>query len=237
MQPTLMLASRQRRALLGVHATLKRRAPRTTCIEIFSPAAFLLILVIGYSFSHVSHFDAAVYAVLKLDMLPLIQVVASAGLDLAVWSPFGFDASTARTRSIVSGRLEIFHGGRWGTVCDDYWGLLDATVACKQLGLTVRASGYEFDAHGDPFMLDDVACKGTEDVLAACSNPGWEKHDCRAHEAVGILCIAEPSQLAAAATLEDTPAREGALRLAELVIKDEDDPTVDCRPCGQVALC
>lgn len=32
------------------------------------------------------------------------------------------------------GRLEIFHSGIWGSVCDDIFGQPDATVACKQLG-------------------------------------------------------------------------------------------------------
>jgi deleted-in-malignant-brain-tumors protein 1 len=41
---------------------------------------------------------------------------------------------TVSDPSFSFGRLEIFINGVWGTICDDYFDLIDAYVACKQLG-------------------------------------------------------------------------------------------------------
>ena len=36
--------------------------------------------------------------------------------------------------SYTRGRLEVYYGGQWGTVCDDYWSSTNTRVACCQLG-------------------------------------------------------------------------------------------------------
>lgn len=40
-----------------------------------------------------------------------------------------------------AGRLEIYHNGEWGTVCENGFNQTDANVVCQQLGYD-RASRY-----------------------------------------------------------------------------------------------
>ncbi|XP_062448978.1 deleted in malignant brain tumors 1 protein-like isoform X5 [Rhea pennata] len=96
-----------------------------------------------------------------------------------------------------SGRVEVLHEQRWGSVCDDGWDLLDAEVVCWQLGcgaaLSAPGSAHFGQGYG-PFWLDRVHCTGREAALSECSAAPWGAHNCSRGQEASIVC-AEPPPL------------------------------------------
>ncbi|RMX54502.1 hypothetical protein pdam_00019992 [Pocillopora damicornis] len=99
----------------------------------------------------------------------------------------------------VYGRVEIYHNGIWGTVCDDDWDINDATVVCRMLGfkdawqalsfgvLMKEQNASEFYGTG-PIWLDNVNCLGNESSLIECGHNGWLAHNCDHEEDAGVIC-------------------------------------------------
>ncbi|XP_023967950.3 scavenger receptor cysteine-rich domain-containing group B protein-like [Chrysemys picta bellii] len=93
-----------------------------------------------------------------------------------------------------SGRLEVFHQGRWGTVCDDMWALPGAAVVCRELGCGDPLSaprGAFFGEGSGPIWLDNVRCQGNESALSRCLAAPWGVHDCQHAEDAGVVCTDE----------------------------------------------
>ncbi|NXO90570.1 C163A protein, partial [Certhia brachydactyla] len=92
-----------------------------------------------------------------------------------------------------AGRVEVKHGGEWGSVCvfENPWKGSLATVVCRQLGCgqVARASPYtQFGPGTGRIWLQPIFCNGTEDVLEECSHLGWGWHFCSHEQDVGVTC-------------------------------------------------
>ena len=68
------------------------------------------------------------------------------------------------------GRLEVYYGGQWGTVCSVFFTLANGYVACRQLGYTdvqTFMTGPSF-ATNQTIWLSNVICGGSESSLFQC---------------------------------------------------------------------
>jgi hypothetical protein len=109
------------------------------------------------------------------------------------------------------GRVEIYHDGQWGTVCDDFWDMNDARVVCRQLGFP---GALNFTLHGafghgsGPIWLDNVRCDPFEERLDRCSSLGWGVHNCDHHEDAGVICAPMPTTSTPSPPPTDPPSTE-----------------------------
>nr|XP_054759411.1 deleted in malignant brain tumors 1 protein-like [Lytechinus pictus] len=72
------------------------------------------------------------------------------------------------------GRVEVYHGGSWGTICS--WNVDAAHIACRELGYPLGALENTSVAGGDGrVLLDEVFCSGNESHVRDCDSLGWAK--------------------------------------------------------------
>ena len=109
-----------------------------------------------------------------------------------------------------AGRVEVYYGGEWGSICGHSWDLADANVICRQLGYAhaIRAityvyvhshtqwrkfynfhryAGYRYSSTG-PIWMDYISCNGTEMNIGECDFPGWGISSCSHYQDAGVVC-------------------------------------------------
>ena len=95
--------------------------------------------------------------------------------------------------SKLEGRVEILYQGVWGTICDDGWDDIDATVVCTQLGFLNGTATLQskFGSGTGPVWLNQVACLGNESKLTHCMHNGAGNiGNCSHTQDVGVQCNA-----------------------------------------------
>ena len=96
------------------------------------------------------------------------------------------------------GRLEVYHNGTWGTVCDNGFTDEAAEVVCFMLGYgrTGKFIGNTFGGGSGQIWLDNVRCYDNDLTLTQCQHSDWGRHNCshsndvsitRSHGSVRVL--------------------------------------------------
>ncbi|XP_022111374.1 scavenger receptor cysteine-rich domain superfamily protein-like [Acanthaster planci] len=105
----------------------------------------------------------------------------------------GIDCKSARLVDGLSsseGRVEVYNGNAWGTICLDDWDLLDASVICRQFGFeqAVQAAEFTVPVDGQEILMTDLECVGNETTVFECQHTEPEDVRCRHQNVAGVKC-------------------------------------------------
>ena len=118
--------------------------------------------------------------------LVLLCLVHRFSTFLADASDFDYEFWSVRlsgTDFNLTGKLETFYVGRWGSICNDGFDLAEAQVVCRQLGVTDTSKIEVFSNHdlfGSDFSstrwFNNLDCDGTEANLNECPHSQLEPY-------------------------------------------------------------
>ena len=99
---------------------------------------------------------------------------------------------------VYEGRVEIFRGNSWTTVCDDGWDSTDADVFCRQIGYPGAEFSYglaQFGEGSGTIQIRNVACTGTETDIRDCTFSTDANIACSHSEDAGVRCLRNISKV------------------------------------------
>uniref|UniRef100_A0AAX7TLN5 Lysyl oxidase homolog n=1 Tax=Astatotilapia calliptera TaxID=8154 RepID=A0AAX7TLN5_ASTCA len=92
---------------------------------------------------------------------------------------------------VGEGRVEVLKDNVWGTVCDDRWNLLSASVVCRELGFgsaKEALTGARMGQGMGPIYMNEVKCLGQERSIWDCPVKNITSENCQHSEDAAVRC-------------------------------------------------
>lgn len=165
---------------------------------------------------------------LVLLQLSLVTAVLVSCAEAQSYGELRFVRGEEESSSPASGLLEIFLEGEWGTICDTGFDIIDANVACRQMGygaavsfVTGFHSAFGIGENGSVW-LSNVDCRDPEGLhLLSCAHGDVGVHGCDHYSDVAVVC--NETSLSSVTQLQD-----GSIRLTGGLHKSQGIVEIAC---------